>query len=457
MGTARDVSSMMRCLANALSDEQVSNLQTRWNDKNTIVPLKVATVCSGTDAPILALELLISVLKSDKNVNNIEMQHVFSCESVPFKRDFIVQTTNPPLLFTDVTQLASGSGTCHDGKVRNVPDNFHFLIAGTECVDFSSLSTTPKGLHNKNGRSAITFHATLALVKVQRPPLVLLENVAKCPVQQMEEAFEGIGYRAAHVKVGTSDYFLPQSRNRTYFVFAHTDCTQRVANTNWAQIMKQLGSERPRIGETTLGWTDFLRTDNGRALSTTSTNNKKRKRGKPLAQSQKTKWLAEINRIETAEGLTPYHQEGGRPYSGIATDAPLVASLPDRAKMRLDVQFKRAVKAGIDPMTTPLLWNPAQQLRFTDAQPWLRTIAPCVTPKHEWIVSCRRAPLTGRECLDLQGIPISDHVAQLFDDRKLRDLAGNAMSTTVVAAAFLAALVSFEIVEANDGRPEEDS
>ena len=92
------------------------------------------------------------------------------------------------------------------------------------------------------------------------------------------------------------------------------------------------------------------------------------------------------------------------------------------------------------------------QLRFTDAKPWLRTMAPCVTPKHEWIVSRRMAPLTGRECLDLQGIPISDRVSQMFDDAQLRDLAGNAMSTTVVAAACLAALVSYNVVETDDGR-----
>lgn len=62
-------------------------------------------------------------------------------------------------------------------------------------------------------------------------------------------------------------------------------------------------------------------------------------------------------------------------------------------------------------------------------------------------MSCRKGPLTGRECLDFQGITISNEVDKLFDDAQLRDLAGNAMSTTVVAAACLAAFASCKVVE----------
>ena len=182
----------------------------------------------------------------------------------------------------------------------------------------------------------------------------------------------------------------------------------------------QLGSKR---NEQSLVWTDFLRDDAGMSATVAKSPTKKRKRGgKPLSASKGTKWLAEVEAVEEIEHLTPYDEEGGRPYSAITTDCPELVALPDRAKLRLDVQYKRAVKAGIDPTTTPLPWNPAQQLRFTDSKPWLRKIAPCVTPKHEWIVSTRKAPLTGRECLDLQGIPISDQVARDFDDGQLRDL-----------------------------------
>jgi len=441
MAGVRDVPGMMRRLVDCLSDEQLASLTEAWSGKT----LKVATVCSGTDAPILALEILLSALK-EKTEHNINMEHVFSCESVPFKRDFIEKTTNPPLLFKDVMEMASGVGECHDGVERKVPENFTILIAGTECVDFSSLSTTPKGLHDK-GRSGNTFWATLALTKLRQPPIVILENVAKCPAKEMEKAFQEAGYDAAHCKVCTSDYLLPQSRQRKYFLFLHRD-QSRTTGEDWVELMRQLGSERPLLpNEKALQWTDFLRDDVKDSAAVTSQGKKRKRGGKPLSASGNTKWLAEIKAVEEKESLTPYNKDGGRPYTAVTADCAELASLPDRTKMRLDVQYKRAVKAGIDPTTTPLPWNPAQQLRFTDAKPWLRKIAPCVTPKHEWIVSSRKAPLTGRECLELQGIPISDKVIQTFDEAQLRDLAGNAMSVTVVAAACLAAFGSCEIVE----------
>jgi site-specific DNA-cytosine methylase len=281
------------------------------------------------------------------------------------------------------------------------------------------------------------------LAKARQPAIVILENVAKCPAKEMEEAFKKAGYVAAHCKVCTSDYLLPQSRQRKYFFFIHRDKAQQTPGTDWVELMEKLGSKRPALPtDKALDWKDFLRND-----SAAPSQNKKRKRGggKPLSASQGTKWLAEVKAIEKKEGLTPYDEDGGRPYSEVTSNSEALVSLPDRAKLRLDVQYKRAVKAGIDPTVTPLLWNPAQQLRFTDARPWLRTIAPCVTPKHEWIVSSRKGPLNGRECLDLQGIPVSDDDIASFDDAQLRDLAGNAMSTTPIAAACLAAFLSCEM------------
>ena len=131
----------------------------------------------------------------------IEMEHVFSCENVKFKRDFIEQTTNPPpLIFTDLIEMApSLEGVCHDGSTKHVPTNnneLYLLLAGTECKDyFSSLSSSRKGI-NDNGKSGNTFWATHTLVKKLKPCIAILENVAQCPANLMEAAFEDIGYTA---------------------------------------------------------------------------------------------------------------------------------------------------------------------------------------------------------------------------------------------------------------------
>ena len=450
---AQDVAGMHRRLVDVLTDDEVKRIgASGWLSR----PLRLGTVCSGTDAPTMALEHVLQAL-TDRDGQSLsphaKMDHVFSCENVPFKRSFIASTTKPPLLFNDVTEIAEGKGKCHDGKVREVPESFDVLIAGTECVDFSNLTTTPKGLRG-GGRSAITFWATVDLAELRQPPLVILENVASCPAKEMEQAFRDIGYDAVHTKLCTSDYLLPQSRRRAYFVFCHRDKAQFIGDDAeaWVECMERLGSKRKSLPkEMALGWTDFLVSD----VDTLYSKNKgKKPRGNSLNDSLGAKWLAEITSIEEKEGLAAYEDDGGRPYSDATKGIDALALLPDRAKMRLDVQCKRAQKAGIDPFTVPLLWNPAQQLRFTDAgftkdEGNAKSIAPCITPKHEWIVSSRKAPFTGEEALLLQGISLKPYDATLlkkFDDKQLRDLAGNAMTVPVVAAVFLSCFLNCELV-----------
>ena len=434
-------------LVEVLSTDEVESINKQWS---IAPPLRIATVCSGTDAPILALEQLLSVLNKDKD-EKIQMKHIFSCENSKFKRDFIEQTTNPNnLIFNDVVELSSGKGQCHDGKVRTVPDDFNVLIAGTECVDFSSLTTSPKTLKG-GGRSDITFWATHKLAKKYQPSIVVLENVAKCPMNEMAKAFEDINYIATFRKVCTSEYLLPQSRSRIYFVFVHKDSAQfksGCTKDDWVSKMEALGPNRQTNEK--ISWNDILLSE-GTELSSKKSK-KKGGRGKSLSESLSSKWLAEIVAIEKKEGLTPYDEDGGRPYTDTIKNIEVLAHLPDRAKMRLDVQFKRAVKAGVDPLKIPLIWNPAQQLRFTDSGvdsngKAKTSIAPCVTPGHEWIVSSLKRPLSGEEALALQGIAIPKKALKQFECRQLRDLAGNAMSTTVVAAVFLSIFTTIELID----------
>ena len=164
---ANTVKNLMEHIVGSLSGDEITTIKNKWgvlpheHDGNHKNELRIGTVCSGTDAPIIALKEALQVLNDDYQTNGgrIKMEHVFSCENVKFKRNFIEQTTNPQLIYTDVTELASGKGMCHDGKTRDVPQDFNVLVAGTECVDFSSLSTSPKGLKG-GGRSDVTFWAT---------------------------------------------------------------------------------------------------------------------------------------------------------------------------------------------------------------------------------------------------------------------------------------------------------
>ena len=66
--------------------------------------LRVATMCSGTESPLLALNLISRAL-TEKYGTTINVEHVFSCEIVPFKQAYIERNFQPPLLFRDVCEL----------------------------------------------------------------------------------------------------------------------------------------------------------------------------------------------------------------------------------------------------------------------------------------------------------------------------------------------------------------
>jgi hypothetical protein len=84
--------------------------------------LRVGTMCSGTECPVLALELindgqsslraaapdidsLTSAALTRIGRRNISFVHVLSCEIVPYKQAYIQRNFNPGYLFRDVTEL----------------------------------------------------------------------------------------------------------------------------------------------------------------------------------------------------------------------------------------------------------------------------------------------------------------------------------------------------------------
>jgi hypothetical protein len=66
--------------------------------------LRVATMCSGTESPLLALELIQKSILEQHGMN-FDIEHVFSCEIEPFKQAYIERNFQPPLLFRDVCEL----------------------------------------------------------------------------------------------------------------------------------------------------------------------------------------------------------------------------------------------------------------------------------------------------------------------------------------------------------------
>jgi hypothetical protein len=105
----------------------------------------------------------------------------------------------------------------------------------------------------------------------------------------------------------------------------------------------------------------------------------------------------------------------------------------------LEISTLRMAKDGVDSGFKACIWNVSQNVdRQTGSG---RTaLAPCLTPNMIPWVTTRGGPVTGREALALQGIPVRELLLTSESEDQLADLAGNAMTTTVVGSSMLAAL-----------------
>lgn len=187
--------------------------------------LKIGTMCSGTEAPLLALRLVQQCLRDDLNVDSLEVDHIFSAEIEAFKQAYIERNFHPNLLLRDITELyvddnKKMKGTTAYGAEVDVPRDIHVLVAGSSCVDFSTLNTAQViGFGQRKGESEDTFMAVLKYTQWARPPIVILENVDKDEAwKEFTRHFEKIGYSTEIVKVDTKDYYLPQTRVRRYML-----------------------------------------------------------------------------------------------------------------------------------------------------------------------------------------------------------------------------------------------
>ena len=143
-------------------DDMISNTLTKGGIRTELLvsllrklhkrPLRVATMCSGTESPILALDMITNSIedfcrtkmKQETSFDHlIQIEHVFSCEIEPFKQAYIERNFQPPLLFRDIRELGNDQAYTAYGslaKVPNTPGCVDMQVAGTSCVDYSNLN-----------------------------------------------------------------------------------------------------------------------------------------------------------------------------------------------------------------------------------------------------------------------------------------------------------------------------
>ncbi|KAI0372611.1 hypothetical protein BV20DRAFT_1119632 [Pilatotrama ljubarskyi] len=399
--------------------------------------MRVATMCSGTESPLLALNLIQRSIMEHYGVA-LEYEHVFSCEIEPFKQAYIERNFQPPLLFRDVCELGEDEATTAYGALAPVPGDVDLLVAGTSCVDYSNLNNEKQDI-DANGESGRTFRGMMSWVKNHRPPLVILENVCGAPWDRVVEYFARNGYSAEHLRVDTKTFYIPHTRTRVYLLAV--DQKRSSMPDAWKAMIQKL--RRP--ASSTLD-AFLLPTDD------------------PRIHQARQKLAAEAHTVGSTRGRTDWgrcesrHQRA-RLEEQLGTKRPLTSweeggfcKLPDfawndwgigqveRVWDLMDISLLRSAKKGVDPSFKTQVWNLSQNVdRSTGASK--PGICPCLTPSMIPYITNRGGPMVGLEALSMQGLPVDELLLTRETEDQLADLAGNAMSTTVVGACMLAALV----------------
>jgi len=377
----------MQRLAPAQRQQMKQAVAAACKDKR---PLRVGSMCSGTDSPIVVLKALEKALQGQ-----LVIEHTFSCEYDKKKRAWIKDNfPGLKILFGDVNELKDGIATNHlTTELVSVP-HVDIVIAGFVCKSVSQENNERGNFSNcindASGKTGETFDGVMGYVKKFGPSIVICENVlglmkknkGKEPViQHVKASFMAAGYAFDHSLLDTRSYLLPQRRNRC-----------------WMWAFK--GLENQKAVE--------LTTESVLALSSTEGFS-----------------LDEIFRM--ADVIEP----------------PRKAPLP-RQQLVVNNALRKVAKAALKRKRLPGQDIVVDVAKSESRCPFCEDATPCIVPNSLPFRVTRGHVLNEEMVHCVQGIYKEDFpaLAKWAKEKKslTRDLAGNAFSTTVCMAVAISCL-----------------
>ncbi|KAH8820901.1 hypothetical protein F5884DRAFT_65542, partial [Xylogone sp. PMI_703] len=420
-------------------------------------PLRVATMCSGTESPILALMQVADNIKKKYGIA-FNFEHVFSAEIVAWKQAYIEINFRPPIIFRDIVELTEDNPdpskprlatTAYGAKVP-VPGDINLLVAGFSCVDFSLLNNARKEI-KEGGESGDTLFAIIAYAREYRPDIIILENIcgapwsdAKIDDEKKKNGSRGIdylmaqaGYSTKSVVIDTKDYYLPQTRNRGYMVCVNRERFQsdndevEIKLNAWAKLMKRF--ERPA----SVPVDAILLSEDHHEYGP---DNGYEERDWTKCKDGHSRYRAD-NGLGTKHELTKWNGGG----SCVLPDymSKKIRGMVSRVLDTIEIAHLRNIKRGFDDRYYSRFLELSQNVhRCEDLA--RNGIIGCLTPNGIPYSTVEGRRIMGREALLLQGLPVEQLDLFRLTQAQLRDLAGNAMTSTVVGAAMLAGLIQFK-------------
>ncbi|KAK4691329.1 hypothetical protein P7C71_g5647, partial [Lecanoromycetidae sp. Uapishka_2] len=445
-------------------------------------------MCSGTESPVLAFTMIQEELKALGK--EIYVDHVFSAEIDPQKQSYISNNFPSSIIFRDIVEMAKANGTDKTattvyGSCKKIPGDITMLIAGSSCVDFSMLNPNRKNLDDL-GESGDTLKGIMDYAKVYRPLIVILENVESAPWEEIRAGWandqnflteqkipeqhwfrnfwgDEPAYAATYTIADTKDYYIPQTRHRGYLVAVDLKRCQ------------ELGLSEEDAEDLTKFW-EFVFQEHAIAASSPLDEFILDSDDPRVLQDKEQRGRIKKKSMEGHQWhLTQGRHDDLRETMGLGNKRPITtrtgdfSKAPDwwqqtyvrvsveRVKQTFDMNFLRQVKRhGYDGLYKCRLWDISQSIdRNTDSHPF--GIANCITPRGMPFLPYQGRPLTGPEQLLLQGLPIDQLQLTRLTPTQLTDLAGNAMTTTVVGASIISACIVFAPQIANVTKARDSS
>lgn len=362
--------------------------------------------------------------------------------------------------------VSTGSKLAEEWKDRSkhpLRDDFYDEVRlWLNSITPAEIQTASKSI----GESSYTFLSTVCYITRHRPKMVVLENVTGAPWDAMCDLFlHAAGYAATHLLMDTKDYYIPQTRKRGYVVAVDRNVFGLSADRILAEWGPQVNSLRRGASAPMQDWllsshdplTMRARQDDSEKVVAGGLNSGRNvpwNRSKLRHDRVRRQCRLGPGRPLTAWGL------GGTDPSYDRLDKLVIKGQNDRALDCVDIYYLRCLRAGAETATdttaaTSSSAGPMQyDIRFKsqifdlsqniDRGQISRNfgIAGCLTPRGLNLITDQGRLVSGFEALNLQGLPLRDLDLTGESQDELRDLAGNAMTTTVVGATILSLLIS---------------
>lgn len=424
------------------------NVQLDFTDR----PLRLATGCSGAEAPHFALQQL---------VGHRGFEQMWGSEINENPRRFILKNCSCQHLFEDVCFVMKGGGRCarHGGHCTVPSGEIDIFIGGFPCTPYSFCNPKRFKRNCFTEPAAAPFFEMRKFIAERRPRLVILENVRgllapnpetdSSPIdfilrgrnpENPEDCYQGTapnadwglslieGYGLRWDILYSCDWGLPQSRPRVYIVMVRDDAGGQAAAEHVFEVLSACAGRMPRGS-----CNDFLFPDEHPQL-VAATKHWASKPGPGSGRRACTKFTEALFRTKRQElGLDPKD----RPYSG-NRPAGWYPHATEKMVQQLDIIYSVAEKQGLD--FNFLLADLSQQV---SRGAWRDDgNIPTLTTGSLLYSFSQHRPFIGEECLRLNGFPIEQLNLDAHTEAERIFLAGNAMSVPVVGAVLFAALVS---------------